>query len=58
MIASRELIRDRKEYWAESLRHLQKPKGGHMRRTRLLGDEEEVDVDALRIFVSAFEEGE
>ena len=58
MIAWKALIRDRKEYRAESLRHLQKPEGGHMRRTRLLDDEEEADADALRTFVPPLEEGE
>ena len=58
MITEKALTRDRKEYQAESLRHLQKPEGGHMRRTRHLDDEEEVDTDALRTFAPPLEEGE
>ena len=52
------LTRDRKEYRAESLRHLEKQEGGHMRRTRLLDDENEVDADALCTFVPPLKEGE
>ena len=44
MIAWKALTRDRKEYRAEILRHLQKPEGEHIRRTRLLDDKEEADA--------------